>query len=77
MSLEDIVKPQSILIKDTTPEQWEKSVRRALACSEGCENYTGCALGVGDAFEMYRPYIDGRMEISEINRRFNARYNVH
>lgn len=48
---------QSILIKDTTREEREEIVRKALACSEGCENCTGCQLGVGDAFEMYRPYI--------------------
>ena len=47
---------QSILIKDTTREEREEIVRKALACSEGCENCTGCQLGVGDAFEMYRPY---------------------
>lgn len=52
-------------------------MRRALRCSEGCENCTGCALGAGDAFEMYRPYIEGKLEIREINMQFHARYNVH
>ena len=38
-------KHESKLIKDTTREQREEIVRRALRCSEGCENCTGCALG--------------------------------
>ena len=70
-------KHESKLIKDTTREEREEIVRRALRCSEGCENCTGCALGAGDAFEMYRPYIEGKLEIREINMQFHARYNVH
>ena len=60
---------KSKLIKDTTREEREEIVRRALRCSEGCENCTGCALGAGDAFEMYRPYIEGKLEIPCIERR--------
>lgn len=68
---------KSILIKDTTREQREQIVRKSLQCSEGCENCTGCSLGVGDAFEMYRPYIDGKKEIREINMERNNRYGIH
>ena len=77
LSMELFPKHESKLIKDTTREQREEIVRRALRCSEGCENCTGCALGAGDAFEMYRPYIEGKLEIREINMQFHARYNVH
>ena len=51
---------KSKLIKDTTRKEREEIVRRALRCSEGCENCTGCALGAGDAFEMYRPLYRGK-----------------
>lgn len=77
IAMELFPKHESKLIKDTTREQREEIVRRALRCSEGCENCTGCALGAGDAFEMYRPYIEGKLEIREINMQFHARYNVH
>lgn len=68
---------KSRLIKDTTREEREEIVRQSLRCAEGCENCTGCALGAGDAFEMYRPYIDGKLEIREVNQRFHARYHIH
>ena len=51
---------KSVLIKDTTREEREEIVRRSLSCESGCENCSGCALGVGDPFEMYKPYIEGR-----------------
>ena len=66
-----------ILIKDTTREEREAIVRKSLACSEGCENCTGCSLGSGDPFAMYQPYIDGLKEIKDINMEYNARYHVH
>ena len=46
---------KSVLIKDTTREEREEIVRRSLSCESGCENCSGCALGVGDPFEMYKP----------------------
>ena len=49
------------LIKNTTREQRE--------------NCSSCDLfGTGDAFEMYRPYIDGLKELSEISHGFRASY---
>ena len=65
----------SILIKDTTRAEREEIVLRALNCGGGgCENCSSCALGGGDPYEMYQPYIDGIKEIFEINAEYNARY---
>ncbi|AEB07065.1 hypothetical protein Corgl_0957 [Coriobacterium glomerans PW2] len=60
---------RSILIKDTTREQREEIIRRSLAgCGDGsCEMCSSCSLGAGDPFAMYQPYIDGDMEIRDIN----------
>ena len=64
------------LIKNTTREQRERIVRDALGCGGGgCENCSSCGVyGAGDPLEMYQPYVDGRKEIAEINREFQARY---
>ena len=62
---------RSTLIKDTTREEREEIIRLALSgCGNGsCENCGSCSLGAGDPFAMYQPYIDGEMEIAEINTR--------
>lgn len=59
----------SILIKDTTREDRIRIVNKALSwCDDAsCENCSGCSMGVGSIEAMYRPYIDGKLEISEIN----------
>ena len=65
----------SILIKDTTREEREKIVRQALwgTCGSECEFCSGCDnLGGGRIESMYQPYIDGEMEISEINANYSA-----
>ena len=65
----------SILIKDTTREEREKIVRQALwgACGSECEFCSGCDnLGGGRIDSIYQPYIDGEMEISEINANYSA-----
>ena len=64
----------SILIKDTTREQREEIVRRSMDCGGGCENCSSCWLGGGSPWDMYKDYIDGKKEIAEINREYNARY---
>lgn len=64
----------SILIKDTTREQREEIVRRSMDCGGGCENCSSCWLGDGSPWEMYQEYIDGKKEIAQINREYNARY---
>ncbi len=59
----------SILIKDTTREERERIVAESLGNINGsCD---GCASGLA---EMYQDYIDGKREISEINREFRAHY---
>lgn len=57
------------LIKDTTREEREKIVEDSLGnISSTCD---GCMAGLA---EMYQEYIEGRKEIRDINREFNARY---
>ena len=59
----------SYLIKDTTKEERERIVEDAIGNIEGaCD---GCAPGLA---EMYQEYIDGKMELSEVNMAFTARY---
>lgn len=60
---------KSILIKDTTREEREQIVAEAIGNIEGaCD---GCAPGLE---KMYDRYIEGKMELKEINMEFNARY---
>ena len=66
---------KSIRIKDTTKEEREEIVRRALFgnCGSECEFCSGCDnLGGGRIEELYQPYIDGLKEISEINEEYRA-----
>lgn len=60
---------RSVLIKDTTPEQREAIVRQGLNfCGEGsCDFCGGCSLGIGSIEKMYQPYIDGKLELAEVN----------
>ncbi len=64
---------KSILIKDTTREEREKIVRRALAvCGGECEFCGGCGnLGGGRVDEIYGPYIEGKKELAEINAEYS------
>ncbi|MCI1665198.1 MAG: hypothetical protein LKI25_02360 [Atopobiaceae bacterium] len=61
----------SILIKDTTREQRVTIIERSLDfCGKGSCDFCGaCSMGTGDPYAIYQPYIDGIMEISEINAR--------
>ena len=57
------------LISETTKEERKKIVKEALGnIDASCD---GCMAGLA---EMYEEYIEGRKEIREINREFNARY---
>lgn len=59
----------SYLISETTKEQREAIVAESLGNIEAtCD---GCMAGLA---EMYQDYIDGKKELREINREFNARY---
>ena len=60
---------KSIMIADTTREERERIVAEAIGNIDGmCD---GCSPGL---LRMYRDYIDGRMELREVNMAFNARY---
>ena len=59
----------SILIKDTTREEREQIVADSLGAMEAsCD---GCSAGM---YEMYEDYIEGKRELRDINREYNARY---
>ncbi|MDD3404519.1 MAG: purine biosynthesis protein PurH [Hespellia sp.] len=58
-----------ILISETTKVERKQIVEDSIGnISATCD---GCMAGLA---EMYQDYIDGKVEIREINRRFNARY---
>ena len=57
------------LIKDTTREERAQIVAESLGNIDAtCD---GCAAGV---LEMYQDYIDGKMELRDINMAYRARY---
>ena len=58
-----------MLIKDTTREERAQIVAKALDwCGDSsCEQCSGCSLGVGAIDKMYAPYIDGLLELAEVN----------
>lgn len=65
---------QSLLIRDTTREQRQEIVRRALnACGTGCNGCNGCGnTGGGRVETIYQPYIDGEKELYELNEEYSA-----
>ena len=67
---------KSILIRDTTREEREQIVRQALwGCGVDCEFCSGCDNRGGGRLEtMFKPYIDGEKEISEINAAYRASF---
>lgn len=71
--------PKSVLIKDTTREERMQIVRTGLSwCDDSsCENCSGCTMGVGAVEAMYAPYIDGKLELSEVNMLHAAKAYVH
>ena len=60
---------KSKLIKDTTRAEREEIIKLALAgCGNGsCDNCGSCSLGAGDPYGTYQPYIDGELELAELN----------
>lgn len=71
--------PGSVLIKDTTREERMQIVRKGLDwCDDSsCENCSGCTMGVGSVEAMYAPYIDGKLELAEVNMLHAAKVFVH
>ena len=58
---------KSLRIADTTREERERIVAESIGNIDGaCD---GCSPGM---IEMYRDYIEGRMELREVNMAFRA-----
>ena len=57
---------RSLLIRDTTRQEREEIVRRALsACGGSCDGCNGCGNSGGGRIEtIYQPYIEVETEIS-------------
>ena len=71
--------PRSKLIKDTTREERIQIVAEGLDwCGDSsCETCSGCSLGVGAIDKLYAPYIDGVLELHEINMLHAATRYTH
>ena len=69
----------SVLIADTTREERIRIVAEGLSwCGDSsCEACSGCSMGVGSIDAMYAPYIEGEMELSEVNMHAAATSYVH
>ena len=59
---------KSVLIQDTTKEERIALIKEWQPADDGLEE---CEI---DLWEMYRDYIDGKKEISEINQAFRTDY---
>ena len=58
---------RSILIKDTTRDERDQIVRESLGFSEvSCEE--------PDGYDFYLPYIEGEMELKDLNMAYQAGY---
>ncbi len=57
---------KSKLIADTTREERIRIVQEALSWGDDCEGVSSMTRGVD---EMYAPYIEGKLELAECNRR--------
>lgn len=66
-------KREKYLIKNTTKAEREMIVKRALGGDDGCAGCAGCdGLSCPDGYEMYKPYIDGKEELFEINAKIRG-----
>lgn len=59
---------KSTLIKDTTKEERIALIKEWIPVDDGLED---CGI---DLWDMYRDYIDGKMEIAEINAEFHTNF---
>ena len=68
---EEATMSDEYLIKNTTREKRERIVNEALGVTDGlCD---GCAPGI---LKMYDAYMEGKMELAEVNAAFHAGYVV-
>lgn len=58
----------SVLIADTTPRQ-RKSIVMGILAENRCDPCVGCGMCLGLLDSVYKPYLDGEMELEEINKR--------
>ena len=70
---------RSVLIEDTTREERIRIVAEGLDwCGDSsCEQCSGCSLGIGAIDKMDAPYIEGELELAEINLRHAATRYTH
>ncbi len=70
---------RSVLIEDTSREERIRIVAEGLDwCGDSsCEQCSGCSLGIGAIDKMYAPYIEGELELAEINLRHAATRYTH
>lgn len=67
---------KSLLIKDTTREERIRIVQEGLSqCGGACDFCNGCDnLGGGLVDAFYQPYIDGKVELRDLNERYRASF---
>ena len=70
---------RSVLIKDTTREERMQIVAKGLSwCDDSsCESCSGCSMGAPRIDAMYKPYIDGVLELVEVNMLHAATKYTH
>ncbi|MDO5345750.1 MAG: hypothetical protein Q4E91_08405 [Lachnospiraceae bacterium] len=67
---------KSLLIKDTTKEERIQIVQQGLSqCGGACDFCNGCDnLGGGSVDAFYQPYIDGKVELRDLNEQYRASF---
>ena len=70
---------KSMLIKDTTREERMQIVAKGLSwCDDSsCEACSGCSMGAPRIDAMYAPYINGELELVEVNMLHAATKYTH
>lgn len=65
---------RSLLIKDTTREERIQIVNQGLSqCGGACDLCNGCDnLGGGSVDAFYEPYIEGKMELRDLNMQYKS-----
>ena len=59
----------SVLIKDTTKEERKKIAKNALAISVGSNE-----MPTEETIELVKQYVDGKMELEEVQKKVIERY---